>query len=632
MRRLALLLVLLVGCEVDETVVDPVCDPGHEAWVRQVVPLLWGRHPRSVHEVAILAEQAEALGRADLVRAMANSDEYRVAWRDRLYDILRVDRSGLRTNPPCFEARRIAEPTADLATHVRDFGPADAPFADEWSFHDLTDSALILDDLSVLHRALLFAMLTRDKVPVNEEEAQAVTLDYLQLFERVWLGRDLDCMPCHNGEYSTTNHDDPELDRTWEIPGLFELAVFGANAGRPKLEVAVHFRRVGVVDGAGYVWGLPSDVPEGIGVAPWGTTSFCGAFLRPEDVVPDYFGTEGYFVDPAGPTASPWQLEEHLREGFEVLRRDGLVLDEDLTTGGPEAFAWLVAMNTAESIWRAAVSRPLTVAHRFPRNRAQRDLLDRMARRWVETDYSLVELLVTATTEPAFSFGLPATCGTVDAPWTMDPLLDPWTVDRAEGPRDNVLGDRIVRQDVRTLVRSMTGAMGWGEPPRFVPAASDPAGLELTSLGVFLKDSVPGFAGPDFQGTLAWEDLFGGCVDPEWTPADGPDWIDSLLAEQPGADGWALAAAVKDRILADPRIDDEEKELLTAVGDVTAADPEPALRALCGLWAMSPDFQLAGYPRSGAIETTPAVSGPGSSRAAVCAALQDALQRSDLCP
>lgn len=607
--RWLLILSLLVGCEVAPT----DCDPGHAAWVRQVVPLVWGRHPTSAQEVQVLAAEAERVGRAQLVRAMTEAPAYRVAWTDRLYDLLRVNRTGLRSAAGCFGGPRLESETPALAEHVRDHAPGDAPWPDAWSFHDLTTSALLLDDLSVLYRANLFAMLAADKLPVNEEEAAAMSLDRLRVFERVWLQRDLTCLPCHNAEYSVTGTDDPETDRTWEVPGHVEAAVFGDSAGRPKEDVAVYFRRFGVVDRAGFIWGIPDWLPTG-GIAPWGMSGFCGAFLAPEDVLPETFGDVGFFIDEGGPTASVWDLEAHLASGFEALSSRGFA-DEDGAVDGPEAFARLVAMSVAEGVHAAATGSDLTVSHGFPRNRAQRDQLESLAQRWVDSGYSLVELLVAVATQPAFALDLPGVCGTEEEPWSLEPLLDPWTVDAGEG-RDNHLGDRIRRHDVRVLIRSMTAALDWGDPPAFLAVATDPQALELAALGVFLKDSAPGSRGIDFQGMLAWEDRFGACENPGWFGGPDTDWIDALVATE--LDGRPLAVAVKDRLLADGTLDDAEWELVRAVAD-PAEGREAAARAWCGLWSMTPEFQLAGYPRGPG--ESPAEPGPGNDADAVCARL-----------
>ena len=48
----------------------PICDAGDEAFVRRLLPQLWGRHARSVRELDLLVQVIEQSDRATLVRAM----------------------------------------------------------------------------------------------------------------------------------------------------------------------------------------------------------------------------------------------------------------------------------------------------------------------------------------------------------------------------------------------------------------------------------------------------------------------------------------------------------------------------------------------------------------------------------
>ncbi len=155
--------------------VGEAVDAGDEAFVRRVVPLLWGRYPRSTHEVRALVQVVEQSDRPTLIRGMAGSEEYRRQWEGWLLQVLQVNRDSFRVNPQCYD-RLGTQGQADssaLAAFVRDGRPTDAapPELDFWTMRDLIRSALLLDDISVVWRAQLFAQLARDFPPLDAENA-----------------------------------------------------------------------------------------------------------------------------------------------------------------------------------------------------------------------------------------------------------------------------------------------------------------------------------------------------------------------------------------------------------------------------------------------------------------------------
>ena len=50
-------------------------------------------------------------------------------------------------------------------------------------------------------------------------------------FEAVFLGRRGECLGCHNGEASVTDHDDPARDRNVDGPRQFIMIVGEADCG-----------------------------------------------------------------------------------------------------------------------------------------------------------------------------------------------------------------------------------------------------------------------------------------------------------------------------------------------------------------------------------------------------------------
>jgi hypothetical protein len=108
----------------------------------------------------------------------------------------------------------------------------------------------------------------------------------------------------------------------------------------------------------------------------------------------------------------------------------------------------------------------------------------------------------------------------------------------------------------------------------------------------------------------------------------GEDWIGQLIeaaAESGEHTVGDLVGALKDRLLADPRLDDPaERAALEAVLDAKLSDPiagdatlEERLRRVCGVFLASPQFLLLGLPST--VDTAvPAVTVPGNSYSEIC--------------
>lgn len=245
-----LAVLMLLSCVTEEPGALPLDDAGDEAWVRQVLPLLWGRQAQSARELEVLVGAVEQHGRADVVRAMAGGDEWLGRQQILLMDALLVNRMGTRKNERCWNIDTSASNSGDLAAYVRERRPDQTGWtAEPWTMLDLLRSSIRLDDLSPVYEAALFANLAIPFEPPNQSEALAVRADLASVFMRTHLGRNMDCMPCHNSEWSITGHANPEFDRTWELPGHVEKALFGVSEGRPLEELAAVFRKKGVTVG-----------------------------------------------------------------------------------------------------------------------------------------------------------------------------------------------------------------------------------------------------------------------------------------------------------------------------------------------------------------------------------------------
>jgi hypothetical protein len=238
----------LVPIEYDPALLD-ANDAGDEAWVERAVPALWGRGPSGVAEVAVIVDLVEQTSRGDVVRAMANSPEYIDRWQDVLIDGLMIDRLSHDSKPECYEAQTWGDGGPELAALVRDEPPDGVPFDSPWTMADLVQSTLRLDDLSPLYRANLFARIGQQFFNPVDFDALAYRQDKVEVFLTTYLNRRLECLPCHNSEFGTSNHENPVLDRHWEVPGYVERALFGTPDAVAVDSLQVFFRRMGVEKG-----------------------------------------------------------------------------------------------------------------------------------------------------------------------------------------------------------------------------------------------------------------------------------------------------------------------------------------------------------------------------------------------
>ncbi|MEE2830016.1 MAG: hypothetical protein VX498_12570 [Myxococcota bacterium] len=712
----------------------PMGDAGDEAFVKRLLPVLWGRGPDSIAEVDLLVQLLEQTDRRTLVRLMANSPDYNQRWRDFFYDELFVNRIGERSNEECFGVARVGVDDGSLAAWVRDRSPEEGTWPESFSMDDLVRSSLVLDDLSPIYRANLFSQLARDFLMQGPEAAEILRQNSFEIFEKVYLNRQMPCLECHNSEYSSTDHPDPALDRSWPVPGLVERAIYGESTGRSAVDVYPFFRRHGALAGhdmfdiqyfgnftgchgrdgpgcdgcaceevvcsqmpsccetnwttecatlcsaadLGCVPGLPEgfdgceplpghpgcgdcdceevvcsfhpdccefswlnhcadfctlwgpeclldDPPEYLpdGLSPWGLHPDCGIFVPPSEVVSDPLEVDAFFVDSVGTAATIWDLEERLAQGFADLR-NGLAASPDDPLEGRKAFAWMVSLSLADSVWQEVHGSPLTIANHFPRNQDQRDLLVGLATVFVDSGYSLVELLTAVVNQPSFNLPVPSELDPASSPYDLPAVFDPWVTDHeVEELRGNGLGELIHRKPPRVLVDSAAYALQFRPLPDF-PDESESVSREARlqeDLGFRLKDSVHGFPGNDFQGLSSWEFVFGsctepplsvdgcgprldagcdgcaceenvcaarpsccevrwdatcggfcssspqGCQPPEEPPVVPPDWIQQVV--ESAGEGALLEEAVsalKDRILTDPLLaDDGERAVLEAL-------------------------------------------------------------------
>ncbi|MEZ4239567.1 MAG: hypothetical protein R3F59_26105 [Myxococcota bacterium] len=587
---------VIVSLDDTHEVIPGSCDAGTASWVARTLPLVWGRKAHGAQEIAYWAQMADEHGREAAVRAMTEDPQYYVAWLDWYTDALYVARTGDKEQTDCFETPRQTAWDGSIAAHLQAHGPTEAGYGGSFDMADVIVDALVADDVSVIYRAHLFARMDKPVTGANVSSEQLEynrRVNYGELFYRTYLGRSLTCMACHNSQFSTTDDPDPAEDRTWQIPGHFEEALLGTPTGRNPDEAYSIFRFDAI------------DPGRGSGDRPWGMDADCGTFLPPSAVPSnDLLGQQvSWFIGDRGPTATMYDVERDLAEGVDALAGVGLTLGDGDEVGGPEAFAYLLAANVASQVWATATGADLVIAHWFPRNEAQMQRLKALADGLVESRFSMRDLLVAVTTDPYFNPGLPETCY-ADV-YGMDPVFDPWTITEDDPlRRPNGASDTVHRLGARALLRSVTHDLGWAPRPFFFRnnifgQSPNPEEQAFQSaVGVFLRESDPGHRGSDFQGLLSFETEYGTCE------SSSEDHVDRLLAEAQaeGATVGELAAALKDRLVAEP-VAPEEQALVEALLQRSFADPvddtpllESRLRLWCGTLLMSPQFQLVTDP------------------------------------
>jgi hypothetical protein len=515
---------------------------------------------------------------------------------------LHVNRIELKNQVDCYgPPNPSAIDAGGLAAWVRDNDAAtQGPPIPSFTMGQLLSSAIELDDLSVVYRANLFAMLSK---PITGANVDFIAMERIRrqnfgtVFDSAYIHRDLVCLSCHNSEFSVTFDESPEKNRHWAVPGLFEQALYGASNGKhPVAEEPTK----GSDDLRAHSMLRVADVVVKNGQVPYGWTSKCGTFAVPQAADP--LSIDTYFASirstPEDPTkglhASVWDLERALRKGIDQLAAHGLTkLDGDVLADPDEAFAYLVAENVVEKVWNEMVGSRLTIANYFARTEVQRDILQILTDHFIATHFSLKTLILDILGHPVFNLQAPdAGCGV--AAYELPLLLDPWTSqDSAVEKRPNSPADGVFAISSRPLVRSLHRAMEW-------PFLSEYPGDETfqVALGFFIKDADPGYRGLDFQGRLTWESAYGRCQSPA-----GPDFITKIgqkALATPGATVGDAILALKDRLTGEPAIEPlvEKPGLEALVGaplessDLGKLDAQ--LRSVCGVLVSTPQFMLGG--------------------------------------
>ncbi|MEM9453736.1 MAG: hypothetical protein AAGF11_06125 [Myxococcota bacterium] len=570
------------------------CRADARSFVQRAMPLLHGRRPLGSAEVRLLAAMVDDLeargrdGRRQIARGLAEGEDYRRRWGSELLDLLRTRRAGHRVLTRCYGQAGPAAKSEALAHFVRDHPPTE-PFAGgSWTMRDLVESSLRADDLRPILRADLLVRMT---APIDDDNTapddleRSRRINFGRSFEAAYLGRRFECLGCHRDDASVTDHDDPALDRFWPAATGIERAVYPAD------EESMHavFRWEGFADGE---------------LAPWGSEG-CGTFSL--DRATDPLPTTAALGGPLPPGATALDLQARLDEGLEQLAAEGW---SPRPPDGARALAQLVVLHLVDGVWASAVGHRLTLDHGTPRNAAQSERLRTLAITLVRSHYSLRALLVEIATDPYVDQAVPAHCE-LDGPEPLPAVFDPFATLQI-GPGTNGVGHAVHRHDPFALLDHAHRLLGRALPGLLLGQDGfDP--VTAGALGAYLRESEPGHEGLDLFGLLRWEEHLAAL--PDAAPA-APDamalTLDDLVTaagEDPSLSVGDLMIAIKDRILADPTIDADERALIQALiehpwdrpaHELAAGPRRAAALAYARLLMATPQFLLAGLEQASA--------------------------------
>jgi len=632
-----------------------LCSGDADSFVRQAFLALAGRRPRSQAEVDVYADlyrQAVAHRQPApevVARAIMNRPEFAERWVDVVMDALHVQRLDVQSEVNCWDTALRSSVTPTLAMNVREKGaslPADGA---TFTMLDLARSAIALDDLTPIYRGQLFSLAAHPILAANVDAVEAELAQRAELgatFEASYLHRDTVCLSCHTSERSVTDSDSPTFDRHWPVPGNAEKAVYGAPGEITAGRAHAVFRVRGFLNNAAG------------GARPWGWASRCGAWNAPSGIQDDPASIDAKLGNITGRRPTVFDLDSALMRGFQSLRASGA---PTMTLADPDAaLAWLVTLKITEDVWRQVTGTNLTIANYFPRNQASRDLLYSLAGSFVSSGFSLKALLVAIVSSDYFNRIPPdGACG--EQPYSYPNVFDPWVTSDADPARQlNGPGDAVTAVDGRTLISATAAALEWPALPnatRF-PDYGEPTCTDSTctqmqamcsgtiqccrtyqaacvmkgalpleelpfqrAMGLFLRNSERGFRGLDFQARLSWEDRYGACARPRWVAQDYIDRLAAAGATTPNATARDAIAALKDRLIGEPSIDDgaEATALAAIVGDLAGPASDVSvdeLRRVCGALLGSPQFLLQGIAGRGG--PRPVLTPANAGYAAVC--------------
>ncbi len=623
-----IVLVLLLTNFLSACMPKPPADDNTDAtFIKESLPKLLGRKARNANEVRVLADVSANLGRESALRAMMEQPRFVDYWTRVIVDQIKLQRPDvlpLNIQPElkaCFDRpMRVdasGQPISDggaLAEFIRDNpvgGLAPNYLNSPFNMNDVIRSAIELDDLSPIYRAYAFVFNSQSTAGFTEEQRVQILGGR---FNEVFMNRNVECLACHNSEFSTTG-EGSGWDRTHPVPLAVDRAVYGSAFGN-------------VNENYGFLRGFS-------GGSAWGISS-CGQINSSlsTDLATDFAGETGVRV-------SMSDIDAQFKSGYETTKLSGLSRITNPSPTPPslpadQAYAFMIAANVVNRVWQEIMGEPLTISNYYARNNHQ------MHAQWVLTEFTfipsswslkdlLVEIFETRffnRKAPSQSAGCQPPRGSGNTPYCQQMMFEPWAerdpriadadLDDPDDPKiyKNGQGDLVHRYSPNNLLSSLGVAMGWPEPNIFPNMGQYPDSTLVDAIGQYRTVTKQGNRGVDFQGLLTWEAEVGSCQ----TPAGiASDWIDELISAVNTYNSANPASpltvedvveTLKDRLIQVQGIEAGTPQTITAgvtertalfdhfgqalnVSASSIGDLEQKLRSFCGVLIKTPDFMLA---------------------------------------
>jgi hypothetical protein len=454
---LVLALALVAGPFAAADVLEPPADDnGHASFVRQILPKLLGRKPRGVLEIKLLADIAALEGREAVVRMLMEQDEFRAHWTAVLIDQMETERETSRTQSPvCYggplvhagNLGKAALPPPSLAAFVRD-AEITADYPGSFNMYELIQDAIRIDDVFPVYRAYLYVLGNTVQEPGMQNAAEQRAIVGAD-FDEVFLGRNLDCMTCHNGKNAVTK----PKGRHHPLHSGLDQAVFDHIGAIPEVDPAQADQFYicagchgatgqGMGDADPIIGATVEDIQtalatvplmQGIEISSTDIEEIANALRDPgpfsAENLPetaakhhafwrrDFFSTDDpdqgfgpWNIDTSCAVVSSGSATEGPIEGFfgGLTTSYGTVkdLDDKLRSGeaqlpgaasidGDTAFAYMVAARITENVWLELLGSRLTIVNYYARNVQQKDLHRHLTEQvFLANGWSLRELIV----------------------------------------------------------------------------------------------------------------------------------------------------------------------------------------------------------------------------------------------
>jgi hypothetical protein len=526
----AIAALLMTGC----WPVPPADDAGAATFYEQFLPLVLGRRLRNAQERSYLLDLEALYGRQVVMDLLMGEPEFIETWEHNLLRDMQLQRDGGRAqSEDCF-GDLLGLPgggdSGELASFIRD-NPANSeyPGVDDFNMADVVHSALELDDLSVVYKAYMVPLVIAD----GDLGAEIVG----KAFNRTFLSRNLDCTECHNVQNGF---------KIKPIPIDLEPQVFGctlcAGDGFDQSEIWSVFRQDITGD----------DAEEGQATfRPWGLHESCGTLATEftDGSQPTVFAGLG------GGYEGVEQLVDKFSAGVESIRSNGLSFSggeyQEQELSPAQSLVYMVSANMVEDVWEDLLGSPLSEAHYYPKDEAQRDMLRYLTESFIASDWSLKELISLIMVTGYANRRAPAQ-SLQEEPSVLAPIFDAFA-------GANGQGELVFRYPPHTLFSHQRHSLGW---PRWKPFPDDAdyPNLDLNrDVEQYLSDGFAGASDWNFQSLLAWEATVASCE----RPGGGTDWIDRLILAIEDFDAdhpedplsvRDVVRTVKDRLIGDARI------------------------------------------------------------------------------